>query len=46
VVRGPNSVRFVTFAFAPSRFARRQSLIEVRREEEFSPIKNGRARRP
>jgi UDP-N-acetylglucosamine/UDP-N-acetylgalactosamine diphosphorylase len=36
----PNSVRFVTFAFDALRFAGRQSLIEVRREEEFSPIKH------
>ena len=35
----PNGVKFVTFAFDAIAYAERASLLEVERENEFSPIK-------
>jgi UDP-N-acetylglucosamine/UDP-N-acetylgalactosamine diphosphorylase len=36
----PNSVRFVAFVFDSIHFARRAGLVEVDRDEEFSPVKS------
>jgi len=38
--KGPNSIQFECFIFDVQPFSRKSLIIEARREEEFSPVKN------